>query len=234
MCCLMFDEMSIREHLHFNQKTGCIDGYEDLGRHGKTSNIANHALVFMLRGLRKRWKQPVAYYLTRGSTKGDMLVDFLKEVLRACHSAGLVFVATVCYMGANNFKALQKRLGVSEKAPFFRFRHQEIAAVFDPPHLLKCTHNLFLKHEVMNVGLGVVVNGQPLTGTATAKWADILKVYELDKQNVLYRQLRKVTDRHLKPFAQDAMKVSLAAQVMSNTVAAAIDTHVTAGKEKCF
>jgi len=76
-------------------------------------------------------------------------------------------------MGANNIKAL-KQLGVSEKTPFFRFRHQEIAAVFDPPHLLKCARNLFLKHEVMNVGLGVVVNGQPLTGTA--KWADILKV----------------------------------------------------------
>jgi uncharacterized membrane protein len=30
------------------------------------------------------------------------------------------------------------------------------------------------------------------------------------------------------------MKVSLAAQVMSNTVAAATDTHVAAGKEKCF
>ena len=56
-----------------------------------------------------------------------------------------------------------------------------------------------VKHDVMNVGLGVVVNGQPLTGTA--KWADILKVYEIDKQNVLYRQLRQVTDRHLKPFA---------------------------------
>jgi len=83
----------------------------------------------------------------------------------------------------------------------------------------------------MNVGLGVV-NGQPLTGTA--KWADILKVYELDRQNVLHRVLRSVTDRHLKPFAQDAMKVSLAAQITSSTVAAAVDTHVTAGKEKCF
>jgi selenocysteine-specific translation elongation factor len=31
----------------------------------------------------------------------------------------------------------------------------------------------------MNVGLGVVVNGQSLTGTA--KWADILKVYETDR-----------------------------------------------------
>ena len=108
--------------------------------------------------------------------------------------------------------------------------------MFDPPHLLnphllKCTRDLFLKHEVMNVGLGVV-NGQPLTGTA--KWADILKVYETDKQNVLCHLLHYVTDRHLKPFAQDAMKVSLAAQVMSSTVLAAIVTHVTAGKDKCF
>jgi len=154
----MFDEMSIRGHLHFNQKIDFIEGFEYLGRHGRTSNIANHALVFMLHGLLKRWKQPVAYYLNRGSTKCDMLVDFLMEVHDACHSAGLVVVATVCDMGANNVKTL-KQLGVSDKTPFFRFRHQEIAAVFDPPHLLKCTYNLFLKHEVMNVGLGVVVNG---------------------------------------------------------------------------
>ena len=194
MCCLMFDEMSIREHLHFIQKIDCIEGFDDLARHGRTSNTANHALVFMLHGLRKRGKQPVPYYLTRGSTKGEMLVGFLMEVLDAYHSAGLVVVATMCDMGANNVKVL-KHL-VSEKTPFFRFCDQEIAVVFDPPHLLKCTRNLFLKHEVMNVGLGVVVNGQPLTGTA--KWADILKVYELYKQNVLYRQMRKVTERHLK------------------------------------
>jgi len=114
MCCLMFDEMSIRGHLHFNQKIDCIEGFEEIGRHGRTSNIANHALVFMLRGLRKRWKQPVAYYLTRRSTKGDMLVDFLMEVLDACHNAGLVVVATVFDMGANNVKAF-KQLGVSVK-----------------------------------------------------------------------------------------------------------------------
>ena len=62
------------------------------------------------------------------------------EVRDACHNAGLEVVATACDMGA---KAL-KQLGVSEKTPFFRFLHQEIAAAFDPPHLLKCTHNLFL------------------------------------------------------------------------------------------
>jgi hypothetical protein len=56
----MFDEMSIRNHLHFNQKTDSIEGFVDIGRHGRTSNITNHALLFMLRGLYKRWKQPVA------------------------------------------------------------------------------------------------------------------------------------------------------------------------------
>ena len=50
---------------------------------------------------------------------------------------------------------------------------------------------------------------------------------------MLYHLLHNVTDRHLKPFALDAMKVSLTAQVMSSTVAAAIDTHVIAGKDIC-
>jgi hypothetical protein len=127
----------------------------------------------MLCGLVKRWKQPVAYYLTHGSTKGKMLVNFLREVRDACLNAGLVVVATMCDMGANNVKAL-KELGVSEKTPFFRFRDQEIAAIFDPPHLLKCTRNLFLKHNVGNVECEITVKGERLTGTG--KWDNFLKL----------------------------------------------------------
>jgi hypothetical protein len=56
----MFDEMSITENLHYNQKFDFIEGFEDLGRRGRTNKIANHALVLMARGLRRKWKQPVA------------------------------------------------------------------------------------------------------------------------------------------------------------------------------
>jgi hypothetical protein len=119
-------------------------------------------------------------------------------------------------------------LGVPEKTPFFRFHDQEIAAMFDPHHLLICMLNLLLKHNVTTVGFEVVVNGQKLTGTT--KWADILKVYEIDKENIPYL-LCNVTDRQLKPLAQDAMKAILPAQLMSSTVAAAIHTQVPAGKE---
>jgi hypothetical protein len=74
VCCIIFDEISVSENLHYNQKFGCIEGSEDLGSHSRTSSFANHALVFMLCGLRKRWKQPVAYYLIHGNTKGEMLL----------------------------------------------------------------------------------------------------------------------------------------------------------------
>ena len=121
-------------------------------------------------------------------------------------------------------------MNVSEKTPFIRFCDQGIAAGFDPPHPLKCTRNISLIHDVTDVWLGVVENGQRLSGAA--KWVDI--VYEIDNQSVLYHLLRNVIDRYSKRFAQDAMKISLVVQVMSNIVAAAIDTYVTAGKEKYY
>jgi hypothetical protein len=146
----MFDEMSGRELLLFTHKIDSIESFEELGRHGRASNIANHALVFMIRGLCKGWKYPVAYCLTTGNTKREMLVNFLMEVLKAFQNAGLEVVPTMCDMGVNSVKAL-KLLGVSQKTPFFMFRDQDITAVFDPPHLFKCAHKLLFKHEVMKV-----------------------------------------------------------------------------------
>jgi len=72
-CCLLVDEMSIRENVRFNQKLDCIEGYEDYGTE-RTCNVANHALLFMVRGLHRKWKQPVPYYFIRGSTKAGLFM----------------------------------------------------------------------------------------------------------------------------------------------------------------
>jgi hypothetical protein len=49
------------------------------------------------------------------SIKGETLVIFLIEVLDACDNVGLVVIATVFDMGANNVKAL-KLLGATMEA----------------------------------------------------------------------------------------------------------------------
>jgi hypothetical protein len=128
----MFDEMSIRENLRFSQKFDCIEGFEDLGSQGRRCNTANHALVFMVRGLRRKRKQPVAYYFSRGSTKAEMIVQILSEILEICQNAGLQVIATLCDMGANNVNAL-KLLGPAKRKPFFRFHKQQIKKVYDFP-----------------------------------------------------------------------------------------------------
>ena len=46
-------------------------------------------------------------------------------------------------MGTNNVKTM-KLLGSPAGQPFFQFQNQAIATIYDPPHLLKCTRNLFL------------------------------------------------------------------------------------------
>jgi hypothetical protein len=144
-CCL-FDEMSIIENVHFSQKVDCTEGFEDYGTK-RTRRIANHALVFMVHGVHQKWKQPVAYYFIPGNTNASLLVEFLKEVLGACQNAGLR-VASVCDMGANNVKAL-KEFGATVRHPYLKeYQNQQIVTVYDPPHLLKCTRNLFLKYDV--------------------------------------------------------------------------------------
>jgi len=86
--------------------------------------------------------------------------------------------------------------------------------LFDPPPLLNCIC-LFLKHNVANVECEITVSGERLTGTA--KWDGILK-------------LPKGTERHIQHDGQNTMKVSLAAQIMNSTVAPAVNTLVTVGK----
>ena len=108
----------------------------------------------------------------------------------------------LCDMGAKNVKTL-KLFGVSEKTPICRFCDQETAAVFDPPHLLKYTCKLCLKHNVANVECEITVNGERLTGTG--KWDDFLKLYEVDKRNVvasLSRSLGSCSHRQYRPNRQ--------------------------------
>ena len=66
---LVFDEMSIKQGLVYNEGSDIVEGFEDFGDIGQTRYIANHAIAFMVRGLASKWKQPVGYFLSSGPIK---------------------------------------------------------------------------------------------------------------------------------------------------------------------
>ncbi|KAG8238375.1 hypothetical protein J437_LFUL018329 [Ladona fulva] len=104
---LLFDEMSIKPSFALNSRSDCIDGFEDHGSIGRSTNVAREALFFMVRGLRQKWKQPVVSYFSHKATSGAILADLIREVLGALQSTGLKIAATVCDMGSNNILALR-------------------------------------------------------------------------------------------------------------------------------
>ena len=109
--------------------------------------------------------------------------------------------------------------------PYNQFQNQAIGTIYDPPHHLKCTRKLFLKHNVH-------FESQLLDSQLPAidKWENIEKLYKRDKPYLIC-SLYKLTDTYLDPVIQCAMKLSLAAQVMSRTVAAGIYSLVASGTE---
>lgn len=56
-CVLCFDEMSIKYAYEYDLKNDIVAGFEDFGELGRVNKPAKHALVFMLCGLNKQWKQ---------------------------------------------------------------------------------------------------------------------------------------------------------------------------------
>jgi hypothetical protein len=75
LCALLFDEMDIKECLYCDIGSDRIIGLEDLGDNCG-EQFANKVLVFMLQGLYKTWKQPIAYYYYYFSHNGCKTEEF--------------------------------------------------------------------------------------------------------------------------------------------------------------
>ena len=118
MCAVVFDEITIKECVSYNKERDEIEGLEDFGLNGKTKYVANHAIVFMVRGLKANWKQPVGYFLSSGPVEGQMLHSLLQECIEKVEEVGLNVKAVIADQGSNNRECF-KLLKVTEEQPFF-------------------------------------------------------------------------------------------------------------------
>lgn len=78
LCSLVFDEMSISPQIHYNAAKDQL----------RWKKIADHVLDFMVKGLRKKIKQPVAYYFTNSLNKAQ-LKEILQKFIKYVRSTGL-------------------------------------------------------------------------------------------------------------------------------------------------
>lgn len=82
-----WDEMSLKTHLDFNTVRDYIDGFVDYGTRTEMK-FGTHALVFMVRGIIKDFKQPVAYFITE-SINSLELSELIRLVIGAILDTGM-------------------------------------------------------------------------------------------------------------------------------------------------
>ncbi|CAK1597656.1 unnamed protein product [Parnassius mnemosyne] len=104
LCILMFDEMLLKANITYERKD-LVVGFVNNGRETKPE-FADHAQVFMIRGLIRKYKQPVAYTFAHAATKGPELSLQIKTIFENLQETGFNVVATVCDQGTNNRNAL--------------------------------------------------------------------------------------------------------------------------------
>ena len=214
LCAILFDEMSIKENVSYNFEKDEVEGLEDYGVTGRTRHVANHALVFLVRGLHGKWKQPIGYFLTSGTVSGVVLKDLLLSCLDKVNDIGLDPKIVICDQGSNNRNAITL-LGITVDKPFFQYNEKKVLVMYDPPHLLKNVRNNFKKS-------GYVV------GSKKVLWQHIEDFYIGDSQLPI-RMAPKLTRKHIDLPMFATLRVKLAAQVLSHSVAAGLMTRCSLG-----
>ena len=215
-CSVVFDEMSVKEALSYDEKHDLVVGLQDLGMLGRAGGVAKQALVVMVRGLAAQWKQPLGYFLSCDGVRGCDLRSLLEECLNDLIEIGLHPATLVCDQGPNN-RALFANLSIDKDNTFFEYQDHTIFCLYDIPHLLKSTRNNLQKYDIQ------------FDDDKLAKWDHIYSFFETD-QKLTLRYGHKLTKHHFELTSFSKMKVCYAAQVLSRTVAAGIYTHCSLGK----
>ncbi|KAI4458086.1 transposase protein [Holotrichia oblita] len=208
---LMFDEMSIQPHVKLNVAVREFEGFADNGFGVIDTGIADHVLVFIIRGITRRWKQPIFFSFSHGPSSSQKLKSLITEVIRRCIAAGLNVMATICDQGAPNVSAINSLASPTDpnRKIFFVDGHK-IIHLYDPPHLLKGIRNNLLKSNL------VWIKGER---RLVAMWEDIYNAYKIDNGSGQLRAMPKLTEGHVNPYKLRKMKVSCASQVFSHNVA---------------
>jgi DNA transposase THAP9 len=211
VCALLLDEIALKFNLSYNRYDDFIVGFEDIGDGKRGKQLANSSLVFMVRGLAYNWKQPLGYVLTHSTAKSIVVKSLLFECLDRLQAIGLHVVVVVSDQGPN-FQQLVRNLGITAQKPYFEHSGSKYFYMFDPPHLLKSIRNNLQKYSLV------------FGGNKVASWADIESFFKLDQQQ-RFRLAPRLTPKHIELPAFSKMKVKLAAQVISRSVASGLETH---------
>ncbi|KAL5500013.1 hypothetical protein EMCRGX_G011503 [Ephydatia muelleri] len=224
---LVIDEMFIREDLVYDKTNDELIGFTDLGdinnhlvAYEKCLNedtcptVANSMLVFMVCSFFTQMKYPYVQFPC-ANVSGDLLFAPIWEAVFRLERCGFK-VLTITFDGAAANRRFLKLMG-SEKVLFkvinkYSLEKRPLFFFSDPPHLLKTTRNC-----LASKARHLWCNGSDIL------FQHITDMYYRDREKSMgLLLLPKIKLEHIQLTPFSRMRVDLAAQLLSETVAKAL------------
>jgi hypothetical protein len=152
--------------------------------------------------------------LVNGGYPSDVLEILINRAIEKVESIGLNVVVVMSDMGSK-FHSLALHQNVTPEQPWFMHNNIKCFPMFDTPHLIKCVRNNLSKYCFR-------------FGQYVATWKDIEDFYMKDSALPI-RYAWKLTEKHIHRTNFNKLRVKLATQVLSHTVAASICMYVSLG-----
>ena len=213
-CVIIIDEMAIKKETKWDPKSEKFVGNIDYGtiKGEDPDNIATNVLVIMISGLKKPWYVPLAYFLTN-KLNADILSQLILESIKMLHETGCL-VHAVIFDGAAKNIGMAEKLGCNIRLLEGSFPNpsqttNKIHVIFDICHMIKLARNAF--SDMKNF---FKPNGEKIS------WEHILALYRTQQKDILHLG-NKLKSKHIK-WQNHKMKVSVATQIFSHSVYAAI------------
>jgi len=214
LCNLTLDEMAIRKHVEWDGKQ--FRGYVDIGTGIQDDTLppATEALVFMVVSLNANWKLPVGYFFLNGLNGADR-ANLVKQCVCRLHDLHIIVTSITCDGASSNlamFRDLGAVMNMEDLKPWFPHPNNgehNICILLDVCHMLKLLRNTFASQTMMDR------NGKMI------KWQYIEQLHKLQEREGL-RAANKLRTAHIE-WTRQKMKVNLATQVLSSSVANALE-----------
>lgn len=212
-CALAIDEMAIRKQVEWDHRSHNYYGFVNIGCELDSDSVpmATQALTFMVTCLNDSWKIPVGYFLIKSITahQKSTLVNQCIKLIQECG----ICVVSLTYDGAASNIAMCNDLGSDISVGSVSFRLADSASDIclwpDPCHNIKLVRNALADKKIFIDSDNNVIS-----------WELIEMLVKLQENEGLHLG-NKLRRDHIN-FIKQKMKVRLATQLFSNSVADAL------------
>ncbi|XP_071641540.1 uncharacterized protein [Temnothorax longispinosus] len=217
---LVLDEINLRRSVTVSSKNLCYSGLTDFGDDGPKASViddqATHGLVFLFQPLADTFTQPIAVFASKGPVKGEELAKLALKAIALLETSG-VFIHGIISDGAHTNAKMGSILGIERSIHNTKtwFTHplnseRQVFVFSDVPHLIKNIRNR-------------LYNKRRLRLSANRDWVEWKYFEKLFKVDTMHpgnaRACPKISQNHIKLDSVSKMRVRLATQIFSNSVA---------------